>query len=90
MAKNKKTVYKAVSPKGMTVKDASEFWDDKTFFDFDDVKEVKFDVKIKGERHYVRLDDDIAKKIQSFSRKKHVSEQYVVNVLLKKSLEKVA
>lgn len=70
MAKNKKTVYKTISPKSMTVKEAAEFWDDKTFFDFDDVKEVKFDVKIKGEKHYVRLDNEIAKKIQIFSRKK--------------------
>ncbi|MBI3787706.1 MAG: hypothetical protein HY276_05545 [Ignavibacteriales bacterium] len=74
----------------MTVKEASAFWDDKTLFDFDDVSEVKFDVKIKGEKNYVRLDDDIAKKIRNFSRKKHVSEQYIVNALLKKSLEKVA
>lgn len=79
-----------MSPQNRIVKDTSEFWDDKIFFDFDDVGEVKFDVKIKGEKHFVRLDEDVAKKIEIFSRKKYKSEHSIVNSLLKKSLEKVA
>ncbi len=90
MAKSKNIKYKNQTLKNMTVKEASEFLDKKSFFDFKDIKEVKFNVDIKGEKHYILLESDVAKKVQILSRKNRQSQHRLVNSLLKKSLEQIA
>lgn len=86
MPKSKRTKYKIPTPKNMTVKEASEYWDKHSFFDFDDIEEVDFDVQLEGEKHYVLLDTDIAKKIERLARKKKQPQHKLVNSLLQKTL----
>ena len=86
MVKNKKMKYEKSVPKGMTIKEASEYWDEHSFFDFDDVDEVGFEVKIKGEKHYILLDGDVAEQIEKVARRNKRSRHAIVNSLLKKTL----
>jgi hypothetical protein len=74
----------------MTVREASDFWDTHSFLDYDDVKEVEFDVDIKESKHYVVVDSEIALKVHTLARSKKKSEREVVNSLLRESLAKVA
>lgn len=90
MPKTKRTKYKIPTPKNMTVKEASEYWDKHSFFDFDDIEEVDFDVHLEGEKHYVLLDSDVAQRIDSLARKKKRPRHVLVNSLLKRSLTEAA
>jgi len=90
MAKNKKELYKTPIASNMTVREASAYWDSHSFFEFDDVQEVNFDVELEGEKHYVLLDKDVAKKVEILSHKKKEPQHILVNELLKQSLRKVA
>lgn len=87
MVKNKKITYSKTLPDEMSIKEASNFWDSHSFFEFDDVQEVKFDVDIEGKKNYVLLDKEIAEKVEDISRKRKLSQHVLVNRLLKKSLE---
>ncbi len=89
MPKNKKTKYRTPIPQNMTVKEASDYWDRHSFFDFDDVGEVSFDIKLEGEKHYILLDSDVAQQVDRLARKKKQPQHALVNSLLKKSLADV-
>jgi len=89
MPKSKKTLYRVTMPKNMTVKEASEYWDKHSFDEFDDIRETKFEIELKGEKHYVLLDADIAEKIEKLAKKKRKPRRVVINSLLKRSLMSV-
>ncbi len=86
MPKSKKTRYHTPLKKNMTVKEASDYWDKHTFFDFGDITEVDFDIVLEGEKHYILLDRDVAKQVESLAKKKKQPQRVIVNSLLKKSL----
>lgn len=85
MPKNKRTKYTS-SSSNMTIKEASEYWDNHSFMDYDDLKEVSFDVRLEGEKHYILLDNDVAKKIELLAKKSKKRQHALVNSLLKKTL----
>ncbi len=90
MAKNKKKI-PAGYKEHMTIREASDFWDEHSFLEFDDVKEVhdvEFD--LVGRKRVVYIDDKVARKIATLARKKNQPQYELVNELLLKSLAKVA
>ena len=75
MKKNKKK-------KEMSIYEASDFWDEHDFGEFDDVKEVKgikFSLKKKK---YVGIDVDLYSLIKSKAKKLHKTEDILINELL--------
>jgi len=69
--------------KGMTISEASDFFDEHDIFEFEDVKEVtdiKFDLKKKK---YLGVDIELYKKIRNKAKKLHTDE----DTLIKKWLE---
>lgn len=77
------------SRKGMTLKEASEYWDEHDFFESGEPKEVKVDVRIDGSDHYVLLESSVARKVRSLARRKRKTERAIVNQLLRESLRHV-
>ena len=72
--------------KDMSIYEASEFWDDHTFMEFEDIEEVKnvrFSLKKKK---YIGLDMTLYKKIKSRADKLHLPEDDLINNWL---LEKI-
>lgn len=64
--------------KGMTLSEASDFFDEHDIFEFDDVEEV-VDVKFNlQKKKYVGLDMKLFKKIQSKAKKLHKSEELLI------------
>ncbi|MEK7251397.1 MAG: hypothetical protein AAB209_13350 [Bacteroidota bacterium] len=90
MAKNKKTKIPSDFKEHMTMKEASDYWDKLSFDEFDDIEEVKFDVTIEHEKHFLLLDDKVAKKLEAVAGKKKLHRHELGNELLMKSLAKVA
>lgn len=90
MAKSKSIKYNKPLPDQMTIKEASDFWDSHSFFEFEGVHEVYFDIEIEGHKKYVLLDKAIADEVVDVSRKRKLSQHVLVNRLLKKSLEQFA
>jgi hypothetical protein len=70
----------------MSIREASDFWDKHSIFEFDGVKEVKIDFDLKGEKHVVLIDPEIARRIGELARTKRLPRHKLVNDLLKKSL----
>ena len=69
--------------KGMTISEASDFFDEHDIFEFEDVKEVtdiRFDLKKKK---YLGVDIELYKKIRNKAKKLHTDE----DTLIKKWLE---
>ena len=85
MPRNKKKKY-TLNSSNMTVKEASDYWDSHSFMEFDDIKEVSFDVRLEKEQHYILLDHDVARKIELLAKKKNKPRHILVNTLLKKTL----
>lgn len=74
------------SKTGMTISEASDFFDDHDIFEFEDVvevKDVKFDFKKKK---YVGLDMGLFEKIKNKAKKLHISEDMLIQEWL---MEKV-
>ncbi len=73
-------------PKSMTLREASDFWDEHSFLDYDDVEEVNFDVNLKKEKHYFAIEKDIAKQIRQVATQRGISAETLVNLWLKSKL----
>lgn len=74
------------SKQGMTISEASDFFDDHDIFEFEDVvevKDIKFDLKKKK---YVGLDMGLFEKIKNKAKKLHISEDMLIQEWL---MEKV-
>ena len=66
------------SKHGMTISEASDFFDDHDIFEFEDVvevKDIKFDLKKKK---YVGLDMGLFEKIKNKAKKLHISEDMLI------------
>ena len=73
-------------PENMTLKEASEFWDEHSFLDDDDIQEVNFEVNLKKEIHYFAVEKELAKKIREIAQRRGVSAETLVNLWLKSKL----
>ncbi|MBI4844518.1 MAG: hypothetical protein HY809_09380 [Nitrospirae bacterium] len=72
--------------KSMSISEASDFFDGRDIFEFEDVKEVT-DIEFKLQRKkYVGLDMGLFKKIQNKAKKLHKNEDALIQEWL---LEKV-
>ena len=86
MAKSRKTRYKKGYKQHMTIREASDFWDKHSIFEFDDVEEVQVDFDLEGEKHAILIDDEVARRIRVLARKKKQPQHRLVNRLLRWSL----
>ena len=73
-------------PENITLREASEFWDEHSFLEFDDVEEVD----LKGEKHYFAVEKDIARMIHQVAQKRGVSSETLVNLWLTSKLDDAA
>jgi hypothetical protein len=81
MQKSKKTKYRE-----MTIKEASDYFDEHDIFGFEDVREVT-DIKFRlQKKKYVGLDIELFKKIKSKAKELHRSEDLLIKEWL---MEKV-
>lgn len=71
MARNSK---KPIFPKNMSIKDASDFWDEHSLFEFEGTEEVKVTFKLK-KKQYIGLDRDVFKKLNSQARRQKVTPE---------------
>ena len=74
-------------PENMTLNEAAEFWDEHSFLDYDDVREVHFSVDLRKNRNYIDLNEDLAKQIRALAQQRGTSSRILVNQWLR---EKVA
>ena len=71
----------------MSIYEASAFWDEHDFSEFDDVREVK-DVKFHLiKKKYVGLDLNIYTKIRKHAKKLNISEDALINEWLREKAE---
>ena len=66
-------------PENMTLDEASEFWDEHSFFDYDDIEEVNFSVDLRRNRNYIDIKEDLARQIRKIARQKGISSRALVN-----------
>lgn len=72
--------------RGMTITEASDYFDEHDIFEFEDIKEVS-DINFKlQKKKYVGLDMELFKKIRSKAKKLHKSEDILIKEWL---MEKV-
>lgn len=65
--------------KEMSIMDASDFWDEHDFSEFDDVKTVK-DIKFSLEKKkYVGIDEELYSVIKKKAKKLHKTEDALIN-----------
>jgi hypothetical protein len=75
--------------KDMSINEASDFWDEHTFSEFDDIAEVK-DVKFSfSKKKYVGIDMDIYKKIRKEAQKQNKTEDVLIGEWLKDKMSLV-
>ena len=74
-------------PENMTLNEAAEFWDEHSFLDYDDVREVHFSVDLRKNRNYIDLNEDLAEQIRALAHQRGTSSRILVNQWLR---EKVA
>ena len=71
----------------MSIYQASAFWDEHDFTEFDDVQEVR-DIKFNlVKKKYVGLDMNIYSKIRKKARKLHITEDVLINEWLREKAE---
>jgi hypothetical protein len=76
-------------PSDMSVREASDFWDEHGFSEFDDVIEVN-DLKISLLRKkYVGIDMDIYKKLKKEAQRLHKTEGALIEEWLKERMSTV-
>lgn len=74
-------------PENMTLDEASEFWDENSFLDFDDIQEANFSVDLSKNRNYIDIKDDLAKQIRAIAHQKGTSSRVLINQWLKEKVE---
>ena len=75
-------------PDDMTLDEASQFWDEHNFLDYEDVEEVLFSVVLRKNRNFFDIDADLAKRIRRIARQQGVSGSQLVNQWLRERLLK--
>ena len=84
MKKNKNSISKA-----KTDLDAGKFWDSHDLSAFwEETRPVHFDVELETERSYFGIEKGLSKKIVRLAKKRGVSSQIMVNLLLQERLAK--
>ena len=73
-------------PEDMTLDEASDFWDEHSFLDYDDVEEVHFSVDLRRNRNYIDIKEDLAKQIRKIARRRGISSCALVNQWLREKL----
>ena len=73
-------------PEDMTLDEASDFWDEHSFLDYDDVEEVHFSVDLRRNRNYIDIKEDLAKQIRKIARRRGISSRALVNQWLREKL----
>jgi len=63
----------------MTLDEASEFWDEHSFLDYEDVREVHFSVDLRKNRNYIDIREDLAKQIRAIAHQKGTSSRVLIN-----------
>ena len=63
----------------MTLNEASDFWDEHSFLDYDDIEEVHFSVDLRKNRNYIDIEEDLAKQIRKIARQKGISSRVLVH-----------
>ena len=82
MAKRKSSISKASSYEEM-----GEFWDTHGLGDYwSKTRRVKFDVMIESEVMYYPVEKNLSEMIQSLAKKRGVSSNILVNLLLQQTL----
>jgi len=74
-------------PENMTLDEASDFWDENSFLDYDDVQEVHFSVDLRKNRNYIDIKEDLAKQIRAIAHQKGTSSRVLINQWLKEKVE---
>lgn len=74
-------------PNNMTLEEASEFWDEHSFLDYDDIQKVHFSVDLRKNKNYIEIKDDLVKQIRSIAYRKGTSPRILINQWLKERLE---
>jgi CopG antitoxin of type II toxin-antitoxin system len=88
MEKNKKKKRDPLPEEFNSLEEAGEFWDTHSSADYEDyMKEVHFEVDLKGRTHDVRVVDDVLREVSRIARQKGVATETLINVWLQ---EKVA
>ncbi|MBM3240475.1 hypothetical protein FJZ31_29680 [Candidatus Poribacteria bacterium] len=71
-----------------SIDELMDFWDTHEFVDYlEDMEDVEFKVDLRRNRNYVRIDENIIKKIQQVAREKGIPYRRLINQWLN---EKVA
>jgi hypothetical protein len=76
-------------PGDMSIQEASDFWDKHSFLDYDDFKEVDFEVDIKSEKNYFAIEKSLARKIYEIARSKGISSETLINLWVKEKLAEI-
>ena len=73
--------------KDMSVYEASDFWDEHNFSEFEDVQEVK-DIRFSlTKKKYIGVDTDLYSKIRKKARKMHMTEDMLIIEWLREKAE---
>ena len=86
MAKNKaKTL-----PQMSSMNELVDFFDTHDLGDYwEQMPEANFEVKIKGRKHLVALEEDVAAQVTQIAKEKKIRSEEVINIWLKERLRKV-
>ncbi len=74
-------------PENMTLDEASKFWDEHSFLDYDDIQDVHFSVDLRKNKNYIDIREDLAKQIRTIAHQKGISSRLLVNQWLKEKVE---
>jgi len=69
--------------KSLSIGEASEFWNTHSFLDYNDVKEVDFDVDIQSVKYYYALERELAEKLREIARARGISAETLLNLWVK-------
>jgi hypothetical protein len=73
----------------MSIYEASNFWDEHDFFEFDDAAEVK-DVKFSlSRKKYIGIDMDVYKQVKREAQRLHKTEDALIDEWLKEKTSHV-
>ena len=76
-------------PSDMSIHEASDFWDEHDFSEFDDITEVK-DMSISlVKKKYVGIDMDVYKKLKKEAKRLHKTEDALIEEWLKERMSHV-
>ena len=88
MGKNRRKKRDPLPEEFNSLEAAGEFWDTHSSADYEDyMKEVHFDVELKGRAHDVRVTNDVLREVRKIARQRGVATETLVNLWLQ---EKVA